>query len=267
MPIIHTDGIALRYRELGSGDNPPIVFAHSLLWGGDSFNELLAELAKDFHLVIPDLHGHGASGYRNRMTLEQMTEDFYLILRKLRFEKIVWFGCSIGGMIGMRLALAHPKILDALVLLSTNARLDPPEIKEATLHLWELFHDGHREDIADAAMTLFFASRTYLDRPELVAQYRAELVDVKNTNGMFAAALAAFDRSDIGEDIGKIKARTLIMTGSEDPASTPAQAEFMATHIPGAKSNIIEDASHLAGIEKPLEIAGLVRAFLAETVA
>lgn len=84
---------------------------------------------------------------------------------------------------------------------------------------------------------------------------------------MFTAALAAFDRSDIGDDIGRIRTPTLVMTGREDPAATPAQAEFIATHIPGAAWNIIEDASHLAGIEKPLEIAKLVRAFLSKTVA
>ncbi|HEU4683428.1 MAG TPA: alpha/beta hydrolase [Nitrospira sp.] len=267
MPIIHTDGIALRYRELGSAEKLPMVFAHSLLWGGDSFNELLRELAKDFHLVIPDIHGHGASGYQDGMTLEQMTEDLYLMLRKMRFETIVWFGCSIGGMMGMRLALAHPEVLDALILLSTNARLDPPEVKEATLHLWKLFRDGHREDIADAAMTFFFSSRTYQERPDLVAQYRAELVGMRQAHGMFAAALAAFDRSDIGNDIGRIKTRTLVMTGREDPAATPAHAEFMATHIPHAQWKIIEDTSHLAGIEKPLEIARVVRDFLAENVA
>jgi len=267
MPIIHTDGISLRYREFGSRDNPPIVFAHSLLWGGDSFSELLAELAKDFHLLIPDIHGHGASGYRNGMTLEEMTEDWYLVVRRLGLQKVVWFGCSIGGMIGMRLALAHPDILDALVLLSTNARPDPQEIKKATLHLWKQFRDGHREDIADAAMTFFFSSRTYQNRPDLVAQYRAELVSMKEANGMFSAALAAFDRSDIGDDIGRIRTPTLVMTGREDPAATPAQAEFIATHIPGAAWNVIEDASHLAGIEKPLEIAKLVRAFLSKTVA
>lgn len=267
MPIIHTDGTALRYREFGGAANPPIVFAHSLLWSGDSFSELLAELANNFHLVIPDIHGHGVSGYRNGMTLEEMTEDFYLLLKQLGFQKVVWFGCSIGGMIGMRLALAHPEVLDALVLLSTNARLDPPEIKEATLHLWKQFRDGHREDIADAAMTFFFASRTYQDRPDLVAQYRAELVGMKDAKGMFTAALAAFDRSDISDDIDRIKTPTLVMTGREDPAATPAQAEFIATHIPGATWNIIEDASHLAGIEKPVEIARLVRAFLTKTVA
>ena len=120
MPIIHTDGTALRYREFGGAANPPIVFAHSLLSSGDSFSEVLAELANNFHLVIPDIHGHGVSGYRNGMTLEEMTEDFYLLLKQLGFQKVVWFGCSMGWLIGMRLALAHPEVLDALVLLSTN---------------------------------------------------------------------------------------------------------------------------------------------------
>lgn len=57
MPILHNHGIALRYRELGGRGNPPIVFAHSLLWGADSFSELLGELAKDFHLVCNIIEG------------------------------------------------------------------------------------------------------------------------------------------------------------------------------------------------------------------
>jgi pimeloyl-ACP methyl ester carboxylesterase len=84
---------------------------------------------------------------------------------------------------------------------------------------------------------------------------------------MFAAALAAFDRSDIGDEIHRIKTPTLVIAGREDLAATPAQAEFMAAQIPGAKLDIIEDASHLVGIEKPLEITKLVRGFLNRTTA
>ena len=84
---------------------------------------------------------------------------------------------------------------------------------------------------------------------------------------MFAAALAAFERSDIGGEINKIKTPTLVITGNEDPAATPAEAEFIATQILTADCSILQDASHLAGIEKPLEIATLIRAFLAKTLA
>jgi 3-oxoadipate enol-lactonase len=135
------------------------------------------------------------------------------------------------------------------------------------LHLWKMFRDGHREDIADPAMKYFFASRTYQERPELIAKYRTELVRTKEASGMFAAALAAFDRSDIGGEIHRIKTPTLVITGSEDPAATPAQADFMATQIRGAELEIIEDASHLLGIEKPLEITKLVRDFQNRTAA
>jgi pimeloyl-ACP methyl ester carboxylesterase len=191
----------------------------------------------------------------------------YVVVKSLGFHKVVWLGCSIGGMIGMRLALGHPDILEALVLLSTNARQDPPESKQPTPRLWQQFRDGHREDIADAAMTFVFASRTYQDRPGLVAQYRGDFVNMEDAAGMFAAALAAFERSDIGDDIERINLPTLVMMGHEDPVATPAQAAFIAARIPGAELNIIEDASHLAGIEKPLEIAELVRAFLLKAVA
>ena len=266
MPIIPINDVALRYRELGNRDNQPIVFASSLLWSADTFSELLTELAKEYHLVIPDLHGHGASEYREAMTLESMTEDFYLLLRTLGLPKVVWFGCSIGGMIGMRLALAHPDVLDSLILMATSAQPDPSTIKSTTLHLWKMFRDGHREDIADVAMKLFFASKTYRDRPELINQCRAELVGTKDARGMFAAALAAFNRSDIGSEIHRIKTRTLVIAGREDPAATPAQADFTASQIADAELKIIEDASHLVGIEKPLEIAKLVRDFLNKTI-
>jgi 3-oxoadipate enol-lactonase len=233
-----------------------------MLWGAGAFDEMLAELANDFHVVTVDIHGHGASGHRASMTLEEMTEDFYLLLRKLNLQRVIWFGCSIGGMIGMRLALAHPETIDSLILMSTTARLDPPEIKEATLRLWELFRDGHREDIADPAMKYFFAPKTYQDRPELIEKYKREVIGVKEGEGMFAAALAVFNRSDIGDAISRIDAPTLVIAGRDDPATPPAQAEFIAGQIPNARLEVIEDANHLVAIEKPREVTKLVREFL-----
>jgi 3-oxoadipate enol-lactonase len=167
-------------------------------------------------------------------------------------------------MIGMRLALAHPDALDSLVLIATSARPDPSTTKASALHLWKMFRDGHRQDIADSALKLFFAPRTYQSRPELIANCRHELVKTSDARGMFAAALAAFNRSDLSSELHRIKARTLVLAGREDPAATPAQADFIASQIPGAQFKIVDEASHLAAIEKPLEVARLVREFLSE---
>jgi pimeloyl-ACP methyl ester carboxylesterase len=128
--------------------------------------------------------------------------------------------------------------------------------------LWELFRDGHREDIADPAMKYFFAPKTYQDRPELIEKYKREVIGVKEGEGMFAAALAVFNRSDIGDAISRIEAPTLVIAGRDDPATPPAQAEFIAGQIQNARLEVIEDANHLVAIEKPREVTKLVREFL-----
>jgi len=235
-----------------------------LMWGAKAFTELLTEIGRDARLLTVDLHGHGLSGYRDVMTLEEMAEDCYALLKELGVGKVTWLGCGTGGMIGMRLALAHQDALDSLVLMATSARPDPSTMKASTLHLWKMFRDGHRQDIADSTMKLFFAPRTYQSRPELIANCRNELVSIIDARGMFAAAIAAFNRSDLSSELHKIKARTLVLAGREDPAATPAQADFIASQIPGAEFKIVDEASQLVAIEKPLEVARLVRDFLGE---
>jgi len=90
-------------------------------------------------------------------------------------------------------------------------------------------------------------------------------LDTADARGMFASALAAFNRSDISSEVHKIKAPTLVIAGREDLAATPAHADFIASQISGAELKIIDDAGQLAGIEKADEIARLVRDFLSRT--
>ena len=262
MPIININNVPLNYSEAGKGNERTIVFAHPLLWGAEMFAPMISELAKDFHVIALDIHGHGHSAIREPLTLDEMTDDFSLLLEKLDLGKVTWFGISIGGMIGMRLALAHPEKLDSLILMATTSRLDQPEIKEQTLQLWKMFRDGERESIVDAAMPFFFAKKTFENQPELIEQFRNKLVDFKEVDGMFAAANAAFERDDIADKISAIKVPTLVIAGSEDLTATPQEAEFIASRIPNAQLKIFEDANHLLAIEKTREVMECIRAFL-----
>lgn len=262
MPVIPINGVALNYSELGSRDKRTIVFTHPVLFGSEAVEALASELADDFHLVLLDIHGHGASGYRTPMTLEEMAADYYQLLTKLGLSKVVWVGYSIGGMIGMRLALQHPEAIDSLVLMATAARPDPPELREQTWPLWEMFRDGHREDIIDGALPFFFAPATFKDRPQLVEHYRNKVINYKEAQGIFESARAVFERTDIGGQIGAIKAPTLVIAGKEDTIPSPAEAELIAERIPNARLEIVHDANHLVAVEKPREVARLIRDFL-----
>jgi 3-oxoadipate enol-lactonase len=262
MTTININNVPLGYTEAGNRDNRTIVFAHPLLWGAEMFDEMIAELAKDFHVIAIDIHGHGQSGFQEPLTIDRMTDDFSLLLEGLGLPKVIWLGMSIGGMIGMRLALAHPTKLDSLILMVTNAKLDEPEIKKQTLQLWEMFRDGKREIIAEPAMPYFFAKKTFENQPELIKTFRNKLVSFKEADGMFAAAIAAFERDDLSDKISRIKIPTLIITGNEDITATPQEAEFMASRIQNAQLKIFEDTNHLLAIEKPSEVVECIRSFL-----
>jgi pimeloyl-ACP methyl ester carboxylesterase len=263
MSMINVNGVALHYRELGSRDNPTILFSHLLgPWSSEVFDPLVAEVKDDFHIVTVDLHGHGQSGYRTPMTLDDITDDYYQLLTGLNLSKVIWIGHSIGGMIGMRMALAHPQSIQSLVLIATTARLDPPQLREQVWQLWQLFRDGHREDIADPALPFFFSPTTFKNQRGLVEEGRKTLIKTGDATGRFEVARAVLDRADISSQIHAITVPTLVIAGKDDPSATPAEAQVIASRIPKAELKVIDDTGHMVVLEKTGEVTQAIENFL-----
>jgi len=262
MPVLHINGVALTYREVGDRNKRTLVLLHTVLWSADVFDHLIATLAKDFHIIDIDLHGHGQSGYRTPLRIEEMAADYHQFLTQLGLSKVTWIGYSLGSMIGMNMALRYPDLFHSLVLIATNARRDETQLGKQTQQLWDLFRAGHREDIVEPALQLFFARATYAQQPQLVEQYRRAAISFQDVEGIYQAAMAAAARSDVMDQLGAIRAKTLIIAGREDVTSTPAEAEEIAARIPDAQVAIVEDTSHLLMVEKPQEVVQIIREFL-----
>ena len=262
MPVININGVGLNYREIGRRDNRTIVFAHPMLFGSEVFDHLASELVNDYHLILLDIHGHGESGYRTPLTLEEMAADYYHLLTKLDLTNVSWIGHSIGGKIGIRIALANPEAIDSLILIATTARLDPPQLRELAWPLWEMFRDGHREDIVDAALQFTFAPATHKNQPQLIEHYRNKVINYENAEGVFEAVSAVFNRTDLSDQINAIEAPTLVIAGREDSAMPPVESEFIASRIPNAQLAVIDEAGHMLVVEKPREVTQIIREFL-----
>jgi pimeloyl-ACP methyl ester carboxylesterase len=80
MPIQPINNVARNYEERGDRTKPSIVLAGPLLFGAEGFDHLVPLLENDFHLVLLDVHGHGRSGIRVPLVLEDMAEDFHELL-------------------------------------------------------------------------------------------------------------------------------------------------------------------------------------------
>ena len=107
------------------GSGVPLVLIHGLTGHRDDFLPqlpLLRERHPELWLLAPDLRGHGDSthtGDAASFTFDQLVEDLRRFLDRRGIDRCHLLGHSLGGMIGLRFALAHPARLRSLVLVGT----------------------------------------------------------------------------------------------------------------------------------------------------
>jgi 3-oxoadipate enol-lactonase len=157
----------------------------------------------------------------------------------------------------MWLAIHAPERIDRLVLCCTSARLGPPEMwaqRAATVRA-----DG-LEAIADAGIERWLSPAFSERNPAVTAQVRAMLVATPAEG--YAACCGAIERMDLLPDLAAISAPTLVIAAAEDPATPPEHGERIAANVPGARLAIVDDARHLATVERPQAMTDLIAGHL-----
>ncbi|MBA2461479.1 MAG: alpha/beta hydrolase [Actinobacteria bacterium] len=112
----------IQLHEWGRPDATLLVCLHGVTSHGRHFAQLAERLAGRFHVVAPDLRGHGASTWEPPWHIEQYVED---ALGAVPDEPAAWLGHSFGGRIAFEVAAAAPERVERLVLLDPAIRLPP----------------------------------------------------------------------------------------------------------------------------------------------
>ncbi len=122
---VTVDGIRIFYREAGDPTAPTILLLHGFPTSSHMFRKLSANLASDFHLVAPDLPGFGFSEApersKFRYTFENLAELIGKFTEAIGLKKFAIYVFDYGAPIGLRLALAHPERIEAIISQNGNA--------------------------------------------------------------------------------------------------------------------------------------------------
>lgn len=255
---IKANGIDIHYEFSGNG--PWVTLAHSLATDRTVWDALASELGKQFTVLRYDARGHGRSSAPDgAYTFSQLVDDLIGLLDALQIERTHFVGLSMGGMLGQHFALAHPERLDRLALVSTISRI-PPEARA----LWDervavARRDGMQAHV-ESTLARWFTAPYRTAHPEVMARIGA-LIAATPMAG-FAGWGAAICTLDLTERLGAIKAPTLVVVGSEDTGTPPAASQAIAAAIPGARLEIIPQASHQLVIEQAETFNRLLLDFL-----
>jgi 3-oxoadipate enol-lactonase len=115
------------------------------------------------------------------------------------------------------------------------------------------------KNVAAAAIERWFTPAFRTKNPSVIADIKKTL-ESTDPEG-YAACSAAVRDFDFREQLNQIRTPTLVISGAHDPATTPADGQFLANHIAGARYVELNGA-HLCNIEDPARFTREVRAFL-----
>lgn len=164
-------------------------------------------------------------------------------------ERASYCGISLGGMIGMWLAANAPDRIAALGLVCTSAYLPPAEGWRARV---EQVRAAGLASISAQSAGRWFTTEFAEREPAVITAFIAELERIDPVG--YAGCCLAIADMDLRADLASIKAPTLVLSGSDDPATPPEHGAAIAARIEGARHVVVKDASHLATVSSPTEV-------------
>jgi pimeloyl-ACP methyl ester carboxylesterase len=267
------DGRRVNVIELGSG--PPVVFIHGLSGSWQNWLEQVPVFARDHRVITFDLPGFGASEMpKDKITISRYGRFVAALLDELGVGSAAVVGNSMGGFIGIEMAIRFPERVERLVLVSAaGLSIEYLRNERALAVLGALgnrlaAYSGWVASRSDALARRPVARRAIFGivahRPDrLPGPLVAEQVRGSGKPG-FIPALDALTDYPIRDRLGEIACPTLIVWGSEDKLVPARDADEFARLIPNSRKVVWPETGHVAMLERPEAFNALVQAFLAE---
>ncbi|MGF6885463.1 pimeloyl-ACP methyl ester carboxylesterase [Nocardia sp. GAS34] len=276
---VDVDGFGIFYREAGAPGSPKLLLLHGFPTSSHMFRDLIPLLANDFHIIAPDLPGFGRSDMPDHKEFDYTFDSIAAVIDRFTdvvgFDRYAVYIFDYGAPTGLRLAVAHPDRITAIVSQNGNAYV------EGLSEGW----NPVRAYWADPSAANRDALRTMLTPETTRFQYTHGVPDesLVSPDGIalddhyLARAGADQVQLDLMLDYRNNVARYpqfqeyfrthtppfLAVWGANDPFFLPAGAEAFRRDLPDARIEFL-DTGHFALETHAAEIAGAIRGFLAD---
>ncbi len=231
---------------------PPLLLIHGA--GGDhlSWPPEIRRLP-GVRVYTLDLPGHGKTPGLGRQYVEDYARSLLDFLDTAVISRPVLGGHGMGGGIALAFALEHPDRVSGLILVSSGPRLSVPA---------EVLENGANPSTLTVAINSWLELSFYVKSdPILRETVYKRLVQVRQP--LLYGDWLACDRFDVVSRIDCIRAPTLVICGTRDHLTPLHLAEKLASGIPGAALQTVQEAGHMLILEQPKHVANLISLFFA----
>jgi 3-oxoadipate enol-lactonase len=259
-------GSTLSYVDVGQG--VPVILIHGLFLDHTAFEQQIKAFEGQARIIAIDIHGHGGSSVLNQpISLDEMAEDYFDLVRQLGIQQAIWGGVSLGGMTSLRIAIKHPDAVLGLLLLNTNAasgagkKVPSFDGLNAPLTLRFLWNTQFlKQQVLKAGL---FGQTTLATKPDLQRIWIDKMKQISSIS-MKHSIEAVLSAGSILEQLSSIRVPTIVAGGREDVALPMSASQAIQQRIRHSNLVEIERCGHSSSIEQPKRVNQLLEQLLLE---
>lgn len=250
--------LQLYYTDNQKVSVPVVIFIHGLGENADSWQNQVDFFAdKPYRVITLDLRGHNRTNDGERsISIMQFAQDIADMCQLLHISKAHIVGLSMGGIIAQQLAISFPNLIQSLCLCNT-ACYASEEAKQKLDDRITMINSHDMDFMANFIVTACL--------PE---QYNQTVYDTafnifrKNRKLPYIEATKATFSIDFREDLPKVKAPTMILTGEFDKATPIEAGKIIHSLIENSQMEIISGVGHLSKLENPEKFNEIIYNFI-----
>jgi len=273
-----SQGLRLHYADWGNENAPPLLLVHGGRDHCRSWDAIARALQPHFHVLAPDLRGHGDSDWTKggSYALTEYVYDLSGLVRYIGARQATIVGHSMGGMVGLVYAGTFPELVSALVVLDGLTVL--PDTKSEPAHERIAKWVGQLDQLEDRK------PRRYRSLEEAAAQMRAHNKCLpaelalhlatfgvrRNTDETYSWKFDPYQRARAPHRLspedhvslwGRITCPVLLLSAAESFLQS-AQTAAVVKYFQNARSETISGAGHWLHHDKPEEVLRSISTFL-----
>jgi esterase len=278
--FIEANGLRFHYREWGdTRTKHALILLHGYAETSEVWNEVAADLAREFRVIALDQRGYGQSARVADLdySRSRQIEDLEAIIDALGLRSVTLVGHSMGGANAICYAAEHPEMVTALIVVETA----PEVLRSGIESVRRLMATGDKFSSLEQAMEAFRPYLPYASSEQIERRVRGSFT--VNDDGMYIwdfdpafrdASVRPPDAdpgqrrvADLWDYADRIQCPTMIMRGAETDMLTPEAIQRLHRRIAGSRVSLIEDAGHHVPTDQPSALALNVREFLQSIAA
>jgi 3-oxoadipate enol-lactonase len=253
----------LAYRVDGTA-GPWILAAHSLASSHCMWDAQVAALTGSHRLLRFDLRGHGASSaVAGEGSVDQCVDDAIALMDHLRIDAAHFLGLSLGGAIGIALAIRHPQRVQSVI--ACCCRIDAPA---AYVDAWRerlaLVERDGMAAVAEPTLARWFTPQAFKAplMSNAIGAARRQLLATPVAGYRYGIqALLSLNEAD---RLASIRTPTMLVAGNVDTAVPPSVMAAMHAGISSSRLVVLDDAAHLCNVEQAARFDALLLQWLRE---